>query len=253
MASREKTREDLKNRPWTQEEVEDLERRMERTRALYDMYFQGLERVEPVQARKQLYRMVVNANPSLINNTALRFRLRSLVQRFNVLQSYWNRTQMQIERGTFQRDLKRARRRNRQRGGDEESDRPLTHLEKRRRRLMEKRLGKMGKGEPGKEGGARAPGQAAAAKGAAGPPQPSPEAVAQQRAQREASYQQVYMDLINKRQACNQGVQGMSYDLISQRLEATRSSLIAGGGYKDVDFRVVVEGGKAKLKATPKQ
>ena len=52
-----------KDRPWTVEEVDDLEQSIERLRALYDLYFQGIERLEPIQARKNVFRRVIKINP----------------------------------------------------------------------------------------------------------------------------------------------------------------------------------------------
>ncbi|MBM4319868.1 MAG: hypothetical protein FJ125_07885 [Deltaproteobacteria bacterium] len=68
---------------------------------------------------------------------------------------------------------------------------------------------------------------------------------------RVAHYKQVYADLLSKRTECRQGTEGMSFEAIAQRMEASRASLIASSGYRDVTFKVVVEDGKAKLKAVP--
>ena len=45
-----------------------------------------------------------------IGNATMRFRFQSLIQRWVLLTSYWNRTMREIEMGTFRRDLAKAHR-----------------------------------------------------------------------------------------------------------------------------------------------
>src|SRR5690606_13412822 len=46
-----------------------------------------------------------------IRNTALKFRLRSIIQKFHTYSTYWNRTMREIENGTYRRHKQRAQRR----------------------------------------------------------------------------------------------------------------------------------------------
>ncbi len=108
--------------------LNDAETRLDRLRALYDQFFQGLERTEPTQLRKDFERILVTLRKEQPRNTALRFRFQQLVQRNVTLDSHWRKVLRQIEDGTYRRDVLRARRRRQGRGGDErESLAPNVH------------------------------------------------------------------------------------------------------------------------------
>ena len=59
-------------------ELEELENRLERLRALYDQYFLGIEKIEPSIARKDVDRRIWTLRREQIRNTARRFRLQTL-------------------------------------------------------------------------------------------------------------------------------------------------------------------------------
>ncbi|HTM44795.1 MAG TPA: MXAN_5187 C-terminal domain-containing protein [Polyangiaceae bacterium] len=88
--------------------LEDLEQRLERLRSLYEQYFLGLEKIEPAIARKDVDRRFYVLRRVKLRNTARRFRLQLLVQRYNTFQQYWLRICRQIENGTYTRHLIKA-------------------------------------------------------------------------------------------------------------------------------------------------
>jgi hypothetical protein len=88
--------------------LEDLEQRLERLRSLYEQYFLGLEKIEPAIARKDVDRRFYILRRVKLRNTARRFRLQLLVQRYNTFQQYWLRICRQIENGTYTRHLIKA-------------------------------------------------------------------------------------------------------------------------------------------------
>ena len=92
-------------------ELSDLEVNLERLRALYEQYFLGIERIEPAVARKAVDRRFWQLKRIKVRNTARRFRLQMLVQRYNTLQQHWTKVCRQIENGTYVRHVQRARRR----------------------------------------------------------------------------------------------------------------------------------------------
>ncbi|HJL17030.1 MAG TPA: MXAN_5187 C-terminal domain-containing protein [Sandaracinaceae bacterium LLY-WYZ-13_1] len=94
--------------------LHDAEVKMKRLKALYEQWFQGIERIEPQVPRKELERLFKQLGKEKPRNTAARFRLQQLKARYNVYASYWQRIARQIEEGTYERDVRRARRR---RGG----------------------------------------------------------------------------------------------------------------------------------------
>jgi hypothetical protein len=91
-----------------QTNLEELEERIDRVRALYEQYFCGIEKLEPQIPRKDVDRRIVVLRKEQIRNTAMRFKFQTLVQRYNTMSQHWGRVLREIENGTFKRDLARA-------------------------------------------------------------------------------------------------------------------------------------------------
>ena len=102
--------------------LHDAEVKLKRLKALYDQWFAGVERLEPTVPRKDLDRMMVIMHKNKPRNTAARFRFQQLQARYNTYLTYWGRIARQIEEGTYERDLRRVRRR--RTGGPAERERP---------------------------------------------------------------------------------------------------------------------------------
>ena len=92
-------------------QVTDVEAKLERLKALYEQYFLGIERIEPLVPRKQVMRLFAALQQETIRNTALKFRYQSALQRWNLLQARWSKILREIELGTYSRTLARAERR----------------------------------------------------------------------------------------------------------------------------------------------
>jgi hypothetical protein len=90
--------------------LEELETRLERLRALYEQYFLGFEKIEPSVARKDVDRRIYVLRREKIRNTGKRFKLQTIIQRYNTFQQYWQRICREIENGTYKRHLARAER-----------------------------------------------------------------------------------------------------------------------------------------------
>jgi len=114
--------------------IQELEDRVERLRALYEQYFMGIERIEPLVLRKEIDRRLWLLRREQIRNTGVRFKLQTTIQRYNTYQQYWQRIVREIESGTYQRDLGRAA----QRFGELAT----TALGRRRQKMFEKGLAK---------------------------------------------------------------------------------------------------------------
>ncbi len=91
--------------------LDELERKLERLRALYESFFLGVERRPPHVPRQELNRLMLEVQQLSIRNAALRFRFQAVSQRWTLLTTYWNRTLREIESGTYRRDLQKAYRR----------------------------------------------------------------------------------------------------------------------------------------------
>ena len=101
-----------------EELLNDLGHRLDRLKQLYEMYFLGIEKMEPGVARKEVQRTMLMLQQQNIRNTGLRFKLNALVQKWNIYQTYWGRTVREMENGTYVRHLQRMRR-NAERDGKE--------------------------------------------------------------------------------------------------------------------------------------
>src|SRR4051812_47774947 len=65
----------------------------------------GIERIEPGIARKDVDRRIYVLRREKIRNTAKRFKLQTIIQRYNTFQQYWQRICREIENGTYKRHL----------------------------------------------------------------------------------------------------------------------------------------------------
>ena len=92
------------------EMVGEFERKLERLKVLYEQYFIGIEKREPTVPLKEVVRLLHAIDQYQIRNTGLRFRFRTLVQKFNMYRTYWHRTLRAIENGTYGRDVARMSR-----------------------------------------------------------------------------------------------------------------------------------------------
>lgn len=111
-------------------EIDELEQRVERLRSLYEQYFLGIEKLEPLTARKDVDRRIWVLRREQIRNTRKRFRLQTIIQRYNTYQQYWMRINREIEAGTYRRHLIKAQK-------ILETFNPLTHQARKRHRLLQ--------------------------------------------------------------------------------------------------------------------
>ena len=103
--------------------LEEMERKVDRLRAIYETFFSGVERQPPNAPRRELNRLMLEMQQMQIRNAALRFRFQSLSQKWTLMTTYWNRTLREIEAGTYRKDVAKVSRRLAQKGA------PLTEQE----------------------------------------------------------------------------------------------------------------------------
>jgi hypothetical protein len=111
--------------------IDDVERTIERVRGLFEAHFLGIERRAPEVQRLELQRKLDEVRRAPLSNTALKFRLDTLVQRVTVLSTYWSRTLREIEMGTYRRDVFKAERQVGGRAAGETAGRPPVPGDKR--------------------------------------------------------------------------------------------------------------------------
>ncbi len=86
-------------------EITKLENMIESLRKKYELFFFGLEKKPPNAEREQVERKIRELLNAFITNTGQRYRLQSVVGKYNSYVRYWERILQQIEEGTYQREL----------------------------------------------------------------------------------------------------------------------------------------------------
>lgn len=90
--------------------IEQLEKRFDRLKTLYESFFAGTEKQMPLVPRREMNRLIVQTQQYNIGKATLRFRFGSLLQRWVTYTAQWNRITREIEQGTYQRDLAKVQR-----------------------------------------------------------------------------------------------------------------------------------------------
>lgn len=131
--------------------LDALEHLIERTKVLYEQYFMGIQKTAPGQLHRDIERKIREVTQMQVRNTALRYRLNTLTQKFGVYNNYWRRVLREIEQGRYIRDVARASRRALSQGEDL-PDEILMSIPKRiRERILEDREALAKRAELGEE------------------------------------------------------------------------------------------------------
>jgi len=110
VASRSQTEQQQQTSVDIGEVLKELELKIERLKTLYEQYFMGIEKMEPQVARKEVTRSMLTLQQQYIRNTAMRFKFNTMLQKWQIYITYWNRTLREIENGTYIRHLAKAKR-----------------------------------------------------------------------------------------------------------------------------------------------
>lgn len=110
VASRSQTEQQQQTSEDISEVLKELENKVERLKVLYEQYFMGIEKMEPQVARKEVTRTMLSLQQQYIRNTALRFKFNTMLQKWQIYVTYWNRVLREIENGTYVRHLQKAKR-----------------------------------------------------------------------------------------------------------------------------------------------
>lgn len=219
----------------------ELEEELERLRARYEMYFLGVERREPNRERDELKRRIERIKTAFTRNTGLKFRLQTLAARYLSYERMWLRSAREKEEGTYRRDLFKARRHARERGNVSESSAPSTRK----------------KAEDPPEPAAAPPAEppVRAAEPPARPaPVPPPRATPAGGgpAVAEAQLRAIYDAYVAAKVRCKEDVSRLTFEAVAKSVQKQVPELMAKYKARSVEFKVVIQGGKALLKAVPK-
>lgn len=211
------------------DQLDSLERRIHMLKVEYEKYFLGVLKKPPTKEYEELATAFRNLAKQTIRNTAQNFRYQTLKARFVTFDQYWQRILKQIEDGTFKRDqfkygLKQkeaeARMAEKKRLEEEQKSQEAQRLEE-QRKLEEQ-------------------------KAAASTARELRDTIADER-----RMQSLYQDFVAKRKQCNERVDNVAFDKMVEFMKAQTQSIKQKYNARAVEFQVVVDEGKTKLKAVP--
>lgn len=227
----------------------ELERAVESLRIRYEQFFLGLTRRPPLEDHNFLRSAVLQLHAGNIRNTGVRFRVDSLRNRFLSYERLWQRTVREIEEGTYRRDLFKAKLRRKERESQDDR-RAAETLDTFRHRLAEKPLPE---GDDDFEVDEEVPEPAPpprAVRPAVQPAPPPPAAAAP--VLEEAKLRAVYEAYVGAKRRLRESTEGLTYEAVANSLRRQVPEILATHQAKSVDFKVVIKGGKAVLKAVPR-
>jgi hypothetical protein len=194
------------------EDLVVLDNKIKQLKWEYEQYFMGARPREPVLTRADVQKIVTRYSNTGIQNTAQRFKFNNLCARYYALRRQWDGTLKQIEEGTYKPHLFKARLHERERGLDPDAE----------------------AARPAAEAERAAAGKAARSAG-----------------ETTARGSDLFEAYCNARRECGDDPAGLTREKLDQLVAQQRAAIQKKFGCEDVRFRVVIEAGKAKLKATP--
>lgn len=248
-----------------QREVEEVEKDIVELRSQYELYFMGVEKLEPVIARDLIRSKLRRWKEMPIKNTAIKFHIQQLKARMVSFESYWQRITRQKEDGTYKRDQERAKRHMEERAREQaKKDREaalakgLTPADARGQTMVAggKQVSADGKvitgaelhaGRSAAETQGRSPGRPAA-NGGGDMQRPSASSADDLT---EPKLRKLYQTYISARKRCGEPVD-LRYEDMAASLRKQVPKLMNTTGARAVEFKVVIRSGRAVLKAVPK-
>lgn len=212
-----------------EKDLNELDARLTGLKVTYDKYFLGMEKLEPVRERAEINKIVLDLSNRFIRNTGFKFRRDQLKNKFLSYCRLWDRILKEIEDGTYRGHKIKA------------------ELHEKERLARKQRA----------EGGAattEAQGQAQAVNGAANAPGPAaaPAGAPAGAAPKADPIQRIFDQYVAAKKKANEATEGLTPDKMATIIKQQTAALKQKYNCKSVEFRVVVEDGKAKLKAIPK-
>ena len=205
------------------EELDAAEERLTWLYTTYEKYFVGVDRRPPERERKELSERIRKFRTSTTKNTALRFRINTIFARLLSYERLWDRTLREMEEGTYRRDVFKARLRIPQRHPVSPPPPPADAA------------------EPTIADASRPPPPARPSQ-----PPPAPPAVSDENLRR------LYHTYLRAREQCGESIAGLTFDSIASKIRQQVPQLLEKHKARSVEFKVVIKGGKAVLKAVPK-
>jgi len=264
-------------------DLEKLRIEIDQLKISYERYFLGLERQQPLRKHEELRQAVrrYRAKPPP-RNTGIRFKLNSLISKFSSYDRYWDRILKEMEDGRFSRDRYNLAKKKR----NEEmiaTYSPDAAKRQKQRKLRAESGAVKSKASPtdGQDEPAEPLPAEPAAEGSetvtarGGKPAPRPARPAAETAttakavptRRPAAgarparpvqggadrgkLEKTYQTFLAARKKTGESTSNMSYNKVMQQFEKKIPDFKKRHGCRDVQFKVVIKDGKAKIKAVP--
>ena len=182
------------------DDIAVLEKKLIQLKTDYEQYFLGMQKTAPERLRTEVQKLIQFYSNQMITNTALNYRYKMAVAKFNSYIGYWNRVIREIEDGKYVRDVFKMK-------------------------LHERIMPPASPAQPAKQ---------------------KEEAIPE-----DDRIKKIYLEYVEARKDTNEPIPKFEAvaDLIKKQTPAIKEKYKASS----VDFKVVVEDGKAKLKAVPKK
>lgn len=237
----------------TMQRCAELEQAIEALRVRYEQYFLGLTRLPPSEDHALVRSAVLRLRQSFVRNTSARFRVQSLHSRFLTYERLWQRTMREIEEGTYRRDLFKARlrRRDPQPADDRKAAAQIASLRDRLEAPPPEDDFDVDEDPEAMSASASVPASA---------PAPAPRAAPRRAARepdgggplREEKLRAVYEAYLGAKRRLRENTDGITYEAVAGALRKQVPALLERHNARTVDFKVVIKGGKAVLKAVPR-
>lgn len=203
------------------EELKLLEIKLNQLKLDYEKYFLGTRPTEPVLLRGEIQKVVLKWANTRITNSVLRFKFNSLNGRYQAFKRQWDSILRQIEAGTYKRHVFKANLHDRERGLLDEQASPTSSA-------------------PGAEANAAA----SAAKGVGGG------AAGSKAGKNGGPADELFETYRAAMQKVGQDTSGLSRAKLAAVLAKQEETIKKQLGCARVAFKVVVQDGKVKLKAS---
>jgi len=211
----------------TEEVLDQLEAFMHLVKNEFELYFLGLVKTPPDDKFRELKRRIADLDQMVVINTAQNFKRKVLRSRYNTQSIYWQRTLQQIELGTYSRLRRRLAFKDQEQKKTEEENRLKAERKAAALALLERR-------------------------GHEPPPPPRAAAAPEDRAYPPDS-DALFRLYVDARRTTGEAIQGLTRERLAATLEGHVSAIKQKFNCAEVQFRVVVENGKATLKAIPRR
>lgn len=233
----------------------EFDRKLDRLRFQYEQYFLGIEKLEPNQLKKDLFRIQHTLEQENLNSAGVRFRFRSLVQRYNSYKSYWARTVRQIELGTYPRTVARLEREMRKKGltvslrGAKSAAQIEAAVIRAASEVKSDHADSAAGGPPPASG---APPRTVAAPAPAASAAPARQAAALPAGMTQADAEALHRGYADARRQCGQSGE-VDFATLMSTLTQRADTIRAKYGASEIRFQVGVRDGKPVLQAIPKK